>query len=169
MCDWWNIGNPRTGIHCDQHTTSVNFSSKWYNNDPYVLASQAKQVFYMKDPKCGGQWHVVQRVDPRSLYHIEEKLSEDESIDMDTNEYEVGDSRNTNVTVQDDDRAFESLHREDDDPAYVNATIVWAENATVNHVYEDFINDDSQVTKFSKLDQQFLALQTSSMGATCST
>jgi hypothetical protein len=54
-CDWWNTRNS-SGIRTDQGFTSVNTGRKWYEFDPFILACQAVQVFYLDDPKLGGNW-----------------------------------------------------------------------------------------------------------------
>ncbi|XP_062176073.1 uncharacterized protein LOC133881134 [Alnus glutinosa] len=68
-CDWWNIGNS-IGIRTDQGFTSVNTGRKWYESDPFILACQAVQVFYLDDPKLGGNWKVVQKLINRNIYDI---------------------------------------------------------------------------------------------------
>jgi len=37
----------------------VNTDRKWYESDSFILACQAVQVFYLDDPKLGGNWKVV--------------------------------------------------------------------------------------------------------------
>jgi hypothetical protein len=37
----------------DHGFTIVNTSRKWYEFDPFILATQACQVFYLNDPKSG--------------------------------------------------------------------------------------------------------------------
>ncbi|XP_042973064.1 uncharacterized protein LOC122304867 [Carya illinoinensis] len=54
-CDWWDIGDKRRGIQVGDHFTSVNTSRQWYKDEPFALASQALQVFYIKDPTLGGK------------------------------------------------------------------------------------------------------------------
>lgn len=75
-CDWWNVGNNKTGIHVDQHFTSVNISKKCYEDDSFVLATQARQCFYVSDTKLRGTWQVMQRVDPRNVFDVLEKKTE---------------------------------------------------------------------------------------------
>ncbi|XP_065875374.1 uncharacterized protein [Euphorbia lathyris] len=75
-CDWWDVSEKRNGIRDDGKSGSVNFSRKWYVDQPFVLASQ---VFYIDDIKNGGYWKIVQRVQPRNLYNIPEiEQKEDE-------------------------------------------------------------------------------------------
>ena len=42
----------------------------WYQNDPFILPSQVKQVFYLCDTKWGEPWHVVQCVQYRGVFDV---------------------------------------------------------------------------------------------------
>ena len=61
-CDWFKVDNKK-GLQVDKEsaTISINMSRKWFTDQPYILASQAKQVFYVPDLKLGKNWHVVLR------------------------------------------------------------------------------------------------------------
>ncbi|KAL6557620.1 hypothetical protein OROMI_017970 [Orobanche minor] len=50
----------RRGVEHDDHgfLTLVNFSRLGHHDEPFIMASQAKQVFYMVDPS-NAQWSVV--------------------------------------------------------------------------------------------------------------
>lgn len=72
-CDWWDTDKRKKNIVADSHFTSLNFSQTWYKDDPFVLADQVQQVFYLKDLKLRGKWHVVQHVIPRNVYDVSEK------------------------------------------------------------------------------------------------
>ena len=69
-------------IQQDPHFTIINISSTWYENDPFVLATQAHQVFYLDDYKNGQNWKVVQKVQHRHLWDI---LEVDSNIEVDAN------------------------------------------------------------------------------------
>ncbi|XP_062156838.1 uncharacterized protein LOC133864501 isoform X3 [Alnus glutinosa] len=75
-CDWWNTGI-RTGMQTDQYFKTVNTSRTWYESDPFILASQASQVFYLNDIKLGGSWKVVQKMTHRNIYDIPTILERD--------------------------------------------------------------------------------------------
>ncbi|KAA8544348.1 hypothetical protein F0562_022384 [Nyssa sinensis] len=79
-CDSWDVGNKRTRIHTDSYCTSVNMARTRYTNDPYVLASQVKQVFYLKDARFRGNWYVVDLVKPRNIYDFLEVNEEDNGL-----------------------------------------------------------------------------------------
>ena len=46
---------------------SINISSHWYQEDIFILASQAKKVFYLDDLKNGSNWKVVYKVNYHHL------------------------------------------------------------------------------------------------------
>ncbi|KAK8510955.1 hypothetical protein V6N13_091243 [Hibiscus sabdariffa] len=58
---------------------SVNVSRKWYTCDPFVLATQMEQVFYIDDVKNGDNWKIVQKTNSRHIYNVlevEENVSD---------------------------------------------------------------------------------------------
>ena len=72
-CQWFDIENKKNGIHNDGYFTSINISRTWYHNEPFVLANQASQVFYMNDTRLGKNWQVVQKFQHRHIYDVPEK------------------------------------------------------------------------------------------------
>ncbi|CAN6679884.1 unnamed protein product [Malus baccata var. baccata] len=54
--------------------------------DPYILATMAKQILSLDDPKAGNGWKVVQKIDRRGLYDIPE-------VDHDDNDDNVTDQK----------------------------------------------------------------------------
>ncbi|XP_050109451.1 uncharacterized protein LOC126588404 [Malus sylvestris] len=79
-CLWFDT-NPhnRTSVKRDHGLLSVNTTRHWYDEDPYILATMAKQIFYLDDPKAGNGWKVVQKIDRRGLYDIPE-LDHDDNV-----------------------------------------------------------------------------------------
>lgn len=68
-CDWRDVTS-RGGIKQDVHGfTTVNFSKKLPTNEPFILASQAQQVFYVDEIKHK-DWKVVLKNQPRDLYDM---------------------------------------------------------------------------------------------------
>ncbi|KAB2607434.1 hypothetical protein D8674_007151 [Pyrus ussuriensis x Pyrus communis] len=65
----------------DHGLLSVNTTTHWYDEDPYILATMAKQIFYLDDPKAGNGWKVVQKIERRGLYDIPE-LDHDDNDDI---------------------------------------------------------------------------------------
>ncbi|KAF5465237.1 hypothetical protein F2P56_015262 [Juglans regia] len=70
MCDWFDVGDPRRGIRVDNHMTSINMDRTWYKDEPFVLACQASQCFYIRDIRVKGRWFVVQKYTNRDVYDI---------------------------------------------------------------------------------------------------
>ena len=49
-CDWWDVINSGRGIKKDEYGfTCLNFERTICTDEPFVLASQAKQVFYVQN------------------------------------------------------------------------------------------------------------------------
>ena len=89
-CDWWDLGGGRDSIYRDNHFTSVNTASKWYEDDPFVLACQATQIYYLIDPMKSADedsgeitWRVVQKFVPRNIYEVATSADYDNSGDED--------------------------------------------------------------------------------------
>ena len=76
-CDWRDVFNRGKGIKTDIYGfTCVNFLRSLRSNEPFILASQAQQVFYVKDVS-DPNWYVVQKTHPRDLYDMQ--IEEDAS------------------------------------------------------------------------------------------
>lgn len=111
-CDWFYAYVDEYGL------TRVNFNKLCYKNDPFVLASQVHQVFYVQDLLEYDIHYVMKRV-PRDFFDFEE-LNPDtywkEPVDsgyaaaenLDTFDIGVGNSREgVNVRTVDIDKVFE--------------------------------------------------------------
>ena len=66
-CSWFDTNQKKKKIKHDHNFTSIQVSSTWYKNDPFILATQAQQVFYLDDYKNGPNWKVVQKVNHRHV------------------------------------------------------------------------------------------------------
>ena len=74
-CDWWDVINTGRGIKRDEYGyIYVNFTRNLSTDEPFVLASQAKQIFYVKNAN-ESNWHAVIEMQPRDLYQMSEKIS----------------------------------------------------------------------------------------------
>ncbi|WCJ24552.1 hypothetical protein M5689_006503 [Euphorbia peplus] len=79
-CDWFDLGRKKQRIQQDGNIVSVNVTRNWYENDSYVLANQASQVFYVNDPKLGRDWRVVLPFQHRHIYDVDEIHDEEMNI-----------------------------------------------------------------------------------------
>ncbi|TVU41795.1 hypothetical protein EJB05_15347, partial [Eragrostis curvula] len=81
-CDWWDVHATGRGVKTDRHGfTLINTSRTLRVNDPYILATQAEQVYYVKDT-VDPKWLVVVKAKPRDLYDVPPDEDEDEESDI---------------------------------------------------------------------------------------
>lgn len=101
----------KRGINIRQHFTSVNTTRQSYKDKPFALACQVLQVFYLKDPHLGGNWHVVHKITNKNVYNIPRKNTDvddlneaDPNLDVgnDDDEYGVANYGPINETVKPD-------------------------------------------------------------------
>lgn len=122
-CDWFDLGKRKSGIIKERNFTSVNITRKWYENDPYVLADQVSQVFYVSDPKLGKDWRVVIPFRHRHLYDVDEMHENEMDIDelsfMEDGVYQENETNDVFEVVADE---MPSLNREDMDPEVIEAS-----------------------------------------------
>ena len=64
----------------------------WYDDQQYILATQAKQVFYLQDPTKNDNWRVVEEVHHRKLWN-HPSIGVVNEIDV------VNDTQSTNFTL----------------------------------------------------------------------
>jgi hypothetical protein len=73
-CDWYNLdGTTKSaGTDDDRHFRSVNIKSFWYKDDPFILMTQARKIFYLQDTSLGKDWRVMQKFKHRDMYDVNE-------------------------------------------------------------------------------------------------
>eukprot|EP00267_Zea_mays_P047756 XP_020400249.1 uncharacterized protein LOC109942570 [Zea mays] len=83
-CDWYNQVGKTVGIRDDSHFKSINVQSFWYKSDPFILADQAKKIFYLQDttPQCK-DFRVVQKFEHRNIYDVAEKYEGSNDVHQD--------------------------------------------------------------------------------------
>ena len=117
-------------IQQDPYFTIINVSSTWYENDPFILATQARQVFYLDDYKNGQNWKVVQKVQHRHLWDI---LEVDHATEVDANfdqtTEDVAYQENESCDIEwsfelDDQLGLQHFDRVDVNPEVINNKIL---------------------------------------------
>ncbi|KAG6470769.1 hypothetical protein ZIOFF_071847 [Zingiber officinale] len=103
-CDW---ANPGTGIKIEDGFTLVNLHQglKTFESDPFILALQAKQVFYSRD-NDESNWYVLLKASPRGIHNMN-ALEEDaytSSTPLDVYQLEI------NITEKEPYSRNEYLH-----------------------------------------------------------
>ncbi|KAM3287709.1 protein like [Capsicum chacoense] len=126
--------------------TSVCVKRFWYEHDPFVLAAQEKQVFYINDPKLGEDWRIMLKFQARHIYDVLEK----ENSELENDELPI-----TNAEVY-QDTSLESksiadytvsilsqLHRDDVESITIDANIIELESQIEYKVDVDYNGEDS--------------------------
>ncbi|XP_060668913.1 uncharacterized protein LOC107433057 [Ziziphus jujuba] len=101
-CAWFDTNVKKKKMITEFQITSINVTSYWYRNDPFVLASQAKQVFYVDDYKMGQHWKVVRKVHHCHLWDFPDRLDEGDDHDADS-EAESGDYEDADSGPENED------------------------------------------------------------------
>ncbi|XP_009782279.1 uncharacterized protein [Nicotiana sylvestris] len=136
-CHWWDVARLGRGYKIDKYGfTSVNTRCALNTNEPFVLASQSEQVFYLDD-MVDNDWLVVVKTNPRDLFKIPD--NNDNCVDIEDEElqneevYQQEEAEfNTSFTNDQENIVDVSLHRDNVKPQSIN-----------NHNEEDdFINDN---------------------------
>ena len=72
QCEWYNTGTngQRRTIRINAHCISIDVTSQWYENDSFILSSQARQVFYLQNTKLGKSWKIVQSIQHRGVFDV---------------------------------------------------------------------------------------------------
>ena len=158
-CDWFKV-NDHNGIQIDKESgvTSVNVSRKWYKDQPYILASQAKQVFYVPDLKLGVKWNVVEKHVPRSIYdvpvHMEDEVYQQEEPNLNL----IVDMNMNNASLTRGNTALELV---DASTFFVGESS--RQSRRTHHVMdEEFIEDDDDYDVYATTSDDFDADATNS-------
>ncbi|XP_076913508.1 uncharacterized protein LOC143572168 [Bidens hawaiensis] len=68
-CEWYQREKDDYGLTC------INLKKLCYSDDPFVMPSQVKQVFYAPDPIIDGLHYVLNTI-PRDVYDFDEEINE---------------------------------------------------------------------------------------------
>nr|XP_048328587.1 uncharacterized protein LOC107404290 [Ziziphus jujuba var. spinosa] len=145
-CAWFDTNVKKKKMITKFQITSINVTSYWYKNDPFVLASQAKQVFYVDDYKMGQHWKVVRKVHHRHLWDFPDRLDEGDDHGDSFEVYELDAyQENDSMDIQNlfESIDIERLNREDIDPIEINLKNSGTENED-NGEYNEETDNDSE-------------------------
>ncbi|XP_026416083.1 uncharacterized protein LOC113311461 [Papaver somniferum] len=142
-CDWFDVSPNRNKIRKDYDLTSINVSNLWYEDDPYVLASQAQQVFYVDDHKNGANWKVVNKMEHRHLWDVPEV--HDLGATVDEAYQQGGDLPVLSTFDGGDDVEENELDRDDVQPEMVQVNI----NNPNDDLFETDDEDDETLNEYN--------------------
>ncbi|CAH9105405.1 unnamed protein product [Cuscuta europaea] len=123
-CEWFDLGRKKAGIRKEGNITSIRITNKWYENDSYILADQARQVVYINDPKLGVDWRVVQPFQHRHIYDVPEQQNEEKNYDDSVVANEVYQENEIEEALEVTLDDIQSMHREDIDPDEIEETLI---------------------------------------------
>jgi hypothetical protein len=71
-CEWYHLEGRTYQMKDDGYFKSINIQGRWYKDDPFIIATNASQVFLLEDTKLGPSWRVVQEFGHRHIFDVEE-------------------------------------------------------------------------------------------------
>jgi hypothetical protein len=71
-CQWYNLEGRSYGTKSDGYFKSINIQGRWYKDDPFIMATDASQVFLLDDTKLGPCWRGLQEFGHRHIFDVEE-------------------------------------------------------------------------------------------------
>ncbi|KAK9283664.1 hypothetical protein L1049_011914 [Liquidambar formosana] len=138
-CDWWDIAHLGSGFKIDRHGfISVNSSQRLNTSEPFVLACQATQVFYVKGIK-DPDWYIVVKTKPRNLFDM--PSGEDEHS-QDDDAYQESEPDIVFTPAHEENNMDEEVvwNRNDVEGEIIDENVVLQEKANQNN--DDNITDD---------------------------
>ncbi|GJX42896.1 hypothetical protein Tco_0257886 [Tanacetum coccineum] len=154
-CDWFE---PIQGVRVNRkhNLVDIKYKSKGCQNDPFILASQAEQVYYAPYPsmtKDLKDWWAVVKATPRSIYEVTQCSSEvvDDNVDVEEFFQENEMPTCSNTTDANENTEIEEVGDLDVGDAYMEVSeneeefVDEYDNLEVNEAEEEFIDryDDS--------------------------
>ncbi|XP_019255076.1 PREDICTED: uncharacterized protein LOC109233657 [Nicotiana attenuata] len=146
-CHWWDVAHLGKGYKIEKYGfTSVNTHCALNTNEPFVLASQCEQVFYVDD-MSNKDWFVVVKTNPCDLFNMPEKdinstEIEDEVLSSeDSYQQEQVEINTSRIHAQEIDIVV-SLYRDDVEPQIIDYNQAIEAQTTVHNEDDGFINDD---------------------------
>ncbi|KAG6479232.1 hypothetical protein ZIOFF_062694 [Zingiber officinale] len=154
-CEWFQCNPKKKSIVEEFGLLSIDTSKTWYVDDPFILANQENQVYYLNDIKRGGHWKVVQKVQHREIYEVTEVDEVSEEIESGNNfniETNQDNSSNEATLVVGEELEISQLRRLDVEHQHINmpnAQVELARDA------QSFLNDEDEDTEIdSDIDDQ---------------
>ena len=144
-CKWFDTDPRKKRVLKDKNITSVFTNAEWYKDDPFILASQAQQVFYISDPLNGPNWSVVHTFTHRHVWDIPDATDtvEDQNTTSGIDFFQENNSSNFVLTVD-----LGELELLPHNYTNVEAEVVSMDMPSSSErvpVEDDFINDDVDV------------------------
>jgi hypothetical protein len=112
----------------DGYFKSINIQGRWYKNDPFIMAIDASQVFFLEDTKFGPSWRVLQEFGHRHIFDVKESDTNQpliEQIQMRCQEaYQEENISPSEGEVRDIDPELDLLHTENEPGSPISRDLV---------------------------------------------
>ena len=74
-CRWYNLFSRIAKPRADDYFKSINVKAAYQTNEPFILANQATQIFFLEDTFArSDDWRVLQRFEQRNLMKLHNKM-----------------------------------------------------------------------------------------------
>ncbi|XP_068329751.1 uncharacterized protein [Pyrus communis] len=149
-CNWFDGTSRNTGegVKSDRYGFRlVNFNKISSTSDPFILASQALQVFYVQDP-TDIEWHVAIKTRPRDFFDMS-STHDDDPCDGQDVEHATGDN---DECLEETLNTFDYAHRAKNIKNKPEVNQKMMKSALINDLY-------SEIDRMFKQEQQLLELQ----------
>lgn len=138
-CHWWDVAHLGRGYKVDRYGyISVNTRCSLNTNEPFVMASQVEQVFYLDD-MVDQDWLVVVKTNPRDLFSMPRQDNEGESLSVEDAYQQEEVEHNFFIHIEDTNDIAVVLFRDDVQPQSLSHQNEGTSAREVN-----FINDSQE-------------------------
>ncbi|KAF7839387.1 uncharacterized protein G2W53_007869 [Senna tora] len=144
-CTWWDVARLRRGYKIDKYGfVSVNTHCSLNTNEPFVWASQAEQVFYVKEI-MDEDWLFIVKTSPCDLFNMPngDELIGDEQVEA-SQQLQIESNVQSNDEIDVNEEVFEmNLHRDDIEPENISL---------INNNLQRGVQDDSNDAEDNDID-----------------
>ena len=144
-CSWFDTDIGR--VKNEYNLTTIKTDSLWFENEPYVLADQVKQVYYVDDKKKGDSWKVVQKVSHRHIWESVPRTTNEEQQedDFDDEAYQEELSNEIDISFDATNIVEAPLNRMDTGPLEIDGFTIDIE-INPNDEIDEEIDGDTEAT-----------------------
>ena len=89
-CKWYDTDSRKKRLKVINNISSIYTNAEWYKDDPFILTTQARQVFYTEDLLNGPNWRVVHHCEQRNVWDLPQEIeSMPEPVETYSGQFEI--------------------------------------------------------------------------------
>ena len=88
-CRWFDTDNRKKRKKVIHNITSIYTGAEWFKDEPFVMSTQIRQVFYTDDMFNGPAWKVVHHHDPRHVWDLPDAPEQEIVVDSHIGNFEL--------------------------------------------------------------------------------